>query len=59
MTYNTMFNTLKNDFEFSPNIYTCCFNKASLKAVKYNFTNIYLVKCSFHFMQCIWKHLKN
>ena len=44
-----MFNKLKNDFGFSPKIYTCNFNKASPKAVKSNFPNIYLVKCFFHF----------
>ena len=50
MTYNTMFNKLKNDFGFSPKTYTCDFNKASAKAVKSNFPNIYLVKCFFHFV---------
>jgi len=54
-----MFNKLKNDFGFSPKIYTSDFNKASAKAVKSNYPNIYLVKCFFHFVQCIWKHLKN
>ena len=43
-----MFNKLKNDFGFSPKIYTSDFNKASAKAVKSNFLNIYLVKCFFH-----------
>ena len=50
MTYNTIFNKLKNDFGFSPKTYTCDFNKASAKAVKSNFPHIYLVKCFFHFV---------
>ena len=53
-----MFNKLKNVFGFSPKIYSCDFNKASAKAVKANFPEIYLVKCFFHFVQCIWKNLK-
>jgi len=53
-----MFNKLKNDFVFSPKIYTCDFNKAQAKAVKDNFPEIYLVKCFFHFVQCIWKNFK-
>lgn len=34
------------------------FNKASCKANKKVFPNIYIVKCFFHFTQCLYKKLK-
>ena len=57
-TYTILFYKLKNDFGFNPKIYNLDFNRASSKAVKSNFPNIYLVKCFYHFVQAIWKNLK-
>ena len=57
--YNAMFLKLKNDFCFKPKIFNVDFNQASIKAVKNNFLEVYLVKCFFHFIKCFENILKN
>ena len=41
ITYNELFKNLKNKFGFNPKLINIDFNKASCKALKTNFTNIY------------------
>ena len=55
-TYMEMFNYLKNNFNFNPKIFTMDFNKASGKAIKTVFPEIYLIKCFFHYVYNLWKH---
>ena len=55
-TYLEMFQYLNNNFGFEPKLFTMDFNKASSKALKKIYLNIYLIKCFFHFIQTIWKH---
>lgn len=42
----------------SPKIFTIDFNKASAKALKQVFPKVYIVKCFFHFVNCLGKYLK-
>ena len=57
-TFNVLFSNLKNKFGFNPKLFNIDFNKASCKAIKKVFPNIYIVKCFFHFNQCLYKKLK-
>ena len=57
-TFSILFESLKEKFGFNPKIYTSDFQKSSTKALKKIFPNVYLVKCFFHFTQCIFKHIK-
>ena len=57
-TFSILFESLKEKFAFNPKIYTSDFQKSSTKALKKIFPNVYLVKCFFHFTQCIFKHIK-
>ena len=45
-TYYVLFNTLKMDFQ-----------KSSAKEIKKAFPRIYLIKCFFHFIQCLYKYI--
>ena len=58
ITYYTMFDKLKTDYGFNPKIFTIDFNKASAKALKQVFPQVYIVKCFFHFVNCLGKYLK-
>ena len=51
-----MFQYLKNNFGFEIKLFTMDFNKASSKALKKIYPNIYLIKCFFHFVQTIQQH---
>ena len=57
-TFSVLFENLKEKFGFNPKLYTSDFQKSSTKALKKIFPNIYLIKCFFHFTQCIFKHIK-
>ena len=57
-TYEVLFENLKNKFGFNPKLFTMDFQKSSAKAIKKVFPNIYLIKCFFHFIQSLIKHLK-
>lgn len=46
-TYLEMFQYLNNNFGFEPKLFTMDFNKASSKALKKIYLNIYLIKCFF------------
>ena len=57
-TYKVYFSNLKNKFCFNPRLFNMDFNKASCKAIKSVYPNIYIVKCFFHFTQYLYKKLK-
>ena len=59
MTYLEMFKNLKNKFGFQPRFFTMDFNKASCKALKKIFPNIYIIKCFFHYVKSLFKHIKS
>ena len=59
MTYLEMFKNLKNKFEFQQRFFTMDFNKASCKALKKIFPNIYIIKCFFHYVKSLFKHIKS
>ena len=57
-TYYNMFYNLKNNHGFKPKFFTLDFNKASSKAIKEIFPNIFIIKCFYHYIQAIWRNLK-
>ena len=58
ITYKEMFKNLKNIFGFNPRLFNMDFNKAECVALKKIFPNIYVIKCFFHYIQCLYKHIK-
>ena len=58
ITYQKMFEILKNKYFFEPIIFTCDFNKAQNKAIKIIYPNCYIINCFFHFAKANMKKLK-
>ena len=56
-TYYLLINMLKQKYGFNPVLFTMDFQKSSAKAIKKVFPRIYLIKCFFHFIQCMHKHI--
>jgi len=58
ITYKEMFKNLKNIFGFNPRLFNMDFNKAECIALKEIFPNVYIIKCFFHYIQCLYKYIK-
>ena len=54
----TVYEYLKNKYQWNHQLISIDFSKAELKSLKYVFKNITIVPCFFHFISNIIKHLK-
>ena len=57
-TLITVYEYLKNKYQWNPQHISIDFSKAELKSIKLIFKNITIVPCFFHFISNIIKHLK-
>ena len=58
VTYNEVFSLLKQNYKFSPKIFTLDYNKALSNALKAQYPDCLLMKCYFHWVKAIYSHLK-
>lgn len=57
-TIKKFFFELKNNYKFNPKIITTDYSKSITKAIYENFPECLMIKCFFHWMQALWKKLK-